>query len=154
MKTRVTLLMLLGVFIAGCASQQAETTSTGENPLSGAPPLSTRDMVLVCYKGIQSPGPGWENTAVDTGGGQRRGAWERRVTVKLRTSRAKGTNVYGLSLSELGTLPGGEVWIGPVHGASGIGRGVTIGNMPTSSGPMIMLLLDPAKDVLEWSEPQ
>lgn len=78
---------------------------------------------------------------------------ERRVTVNLRMSKAEGGKAYRLSLSELGTLPEGEVWIGPVHTGSKIGGRVTIGNMPTSSGPMIMLLRDPDKEVLQWWEP-
>ena len=148
MKTLMTLFVLFGVFVAGCASQQLQTTSTCEIPQTGTQLMSTRDMLLL-YQGNQNPGAGWEIKSTSFGTTE----WERRVTANLRMSKAEGRRAYSLSLSELGELPEGGVWIGPVHGGSRIERGTTIGNMPTSSGAMIMLLLDPGKEVLRWWEP-
>ena len=145
MKTFITLLLLFGAFVVGGTSLQAQTSSP--------PKEISRDMLLLYLEyqnsGKPAPGPEWQRKSV---GGAGTG-WERRVTVHLRMSKAEGRKAYSLSLKELGTLPKGMVWIGPVPGSSAIEKGATIGNMPTSSGPMIMLLLDPGKEVLQWWEP-
>jgi hypothetical protein len=146
MKPHLILFVFMGVLFTGCASQQTEKVLGIPQP--SVPVTSAREMVLL-YQGVQNPGEGWERKSTSFG----TQSWERRVSVNLSMSRADGSKAYSMSLNELGTLPKGKVWIGPVHGGSAIEKGATIGNMPTSTGAMFMLLIDPRKEVFRWWEP-
>ena len=148
MKTLVILFVFVGGLLTGCASHHPQSLPAPETARAAVPVTTMREMVLL-YLGAQNPGAVWEQKSTSFG---TRG-WELRLSVNLRMSMAEGKKAYSLLLTELGTLPAGETWIGPVHPGSHIERGATIGNMPTSTGLMIMLLIDPRKEVLRWWEP-
>lgn len=103
-----------------------------------------REFVLL-YVGTANPGSDWERKGTYLG----REAWERRVKVPVVVETALDTKTYLLSLAQLGKLPQ-PVYVGPIDANAGIERGDSIWNMPTSSGPMIMLLANPTKSALRW----
>ena len=108
----------------------------------------TREFVLL-YSGQANPGSGWERQKEAFR--SLTATWERRLQVTVSIKKGHGSTTYSLPISALGNLPG-PVYIGPVSGGSMIGRGDEIANLPTSSGAMIMLRVDPSKSTLEWHE--
>jgi len=104
-----------------------------------------REFVLL-YHGTANPGSDWKRKGTYLG----REAWERRAKVPVVVETAlNNTKTYILSLAQLGKLPQ-SVYVGPIDAGAGIERGDMIANMPTSSGPMIMLLANPTKSALRW----
>ena len=105
----------------------------------------TRDLVLAYYG--NNPGSGWEQKKAARGSKY----WERHVTVNVDVLKHKrGPSECSLSLSQLGTLPSGEIWM--EINAIGIESGDTQGNMSTASGGTLMLLVNPKKTLMRWAE--
>jgi hypothetical protein len=99
--------------------------------------------MLLLYRGNADPGSSWRKNSA---------GWERQVAVQLQGSTTNDGNEYRLQVTQLGALPRGETWIGPVSRNAKIGGGAEIANMPTSSGGMVMLRVDTAHGQLEWDE--
>ena len=164
--------LLSGLILAAAAltaTSIPDNSRTGSTTQAGTPSLK-RDLLLVTYRtGGQDLGPEWKLMT----GPAAPGGWRQRpVTVTLdvlSTTKPSDTlkhskkhpqandtrKHYGLSTSQLGALPSGQVWIGPID-VAGLDPNVTEALMPVTSGPpKLMLLVKKAETqfaVLSWWE--
>ena len=159
MKTSATIIgaiLLLSADMFGQASTEQPQSRQVDKPKATPGKIVERDMVLVTYgQENQSPGTGWERK---TDSQSTTGWWERRVKVEIDISKAaKGGDKRkhcSVLISQFGTLPAGDVFLGPILSA-GMDRNQVITFMPnqsSSAGLKNMLLLNPTQTVTSWWE--
>ena len=135
-------LFLLFVAAVGCQTQTDQPPSSAAvSQQTAQTTVSTRDLVLLL-------------------GGM--GGEERRVTVKVEESTQPfagwpapskwcGTKYCSLSLDQLGSLPSGKVFFGPIP-AGCLDAGEIQAKFQTSQGVMLMLGAGDSRPVLRWTE--
>jgi len=164
--------LLSGLILAAAtltANSIPHDNRTGSTPQTATPSLK-RDLLLVMYgTGGGDLGPEWKRVT----GPAAPGGWlQRPVTVTLdvlsatnpgdtsKHSRKHQQAIdtqkhYGLSTSQLGALPNGQVWIGPIEVAA-LDPKMVEALMPVTSGPpKLMLLVKKAETqltMLSWWE--
>ncbi len=122
-------------------------------PTSAAQASAAQREIVVVYVGDRNPGAGWTASAMNVR------QYERRFTVNADVSTTafpgwparQGARFYSLSLSQLGTLPEGKLYIGPAD-KWGIETGASVASMATSSGMMGMFVVEPSQTVVRWVE--
>jgi hypothetical protein len=122
-------------------------------PTNTAQASSTKREMVVVYAGDQNPGAGWTSSGMNVN------QYERKFTVSVDVSTTafpgwparQGAKFYSLSLSQLGTLPVGKLYIG-LADRWGIERGASVASMATSSGLMGMFVVNPSQTVVRWVE--